>query len=65
MVTGTAAVTPAEIIEPYAARTVGQMPVGRFGQPDELGDVIAFLASDASRFMTGSEVTVDGGFTAR
>ncbi|GAA0691078.1 SDR family oxidoreductase [Marinobacterium maritimum] len=65
MVMGAAAVTPAEIIEPYVARTVGQTPMGRFGQPDELGDVIAFLASDASRFMTGSEVTVDGGFTAR
>lgn len=65
MVTGAAAVTPAEIIESYATRTVGQTPMGRFGQPDELGDVIAFLASDASRFMTGSEVTVDGGFTAR
>lgn len=65
MVVGAAAVAPAEIIEPYTARTLGQVPVGRFGQPDELGDVIAFLASDASRFMTGSEVTVDGGFTAR
>ncbi len=65
MVKGAAEVIPAEIIEPYAARTVGQTPMGRFGQPDELGDVIAFLASDASRFMTGSEVTVDGGFTAR
>ncbi len=65
MVKGAAEVIPAEIIEPYAARTVGQTPMGRFGQPDELGDVIAFLASDASRYMTGSEVTVDGGFTAR
>ncbi|WP_417534408.1 glucose 1-dehydrogenase [Marinobacterium stanieri] len=65
MVVGAAAAAPAEIIEPYTARTLGQVPVGRFGQPDELGDVIAFLASDASRFMTGSEVTVDGGFTAR
>lgn len=65
MVMNAAAVTPAEIIEPYAARTVGQTPMGRFGQPDELADVIVFLASDASRFMTGSEVTVDGGFTAR
>ncbi|WP_432696115.1 SDR family NAD(P)-dependent oxidoreductase [Marinobacterium sp. YM272] len=65
MVMNAAAATPAEVIDPYVARTVGQTPMGRFGQPDELGDVIAFLASDASRFMTGSEVTVDGGFTAR
>lgn len=56
---------PPEIAEAYAARTVGLTPMGRLGQPDELADVIVFLASDASRFMTGSEVTVDGGFTAR
>ncbi|MGI8867585.1 MAG: SDR family NAD(P)-dependent oxidoreductase [Mycobacteriales bacterium] len=35
----------------------------RFGYPVELGPVAVFLASDASSFMTGSIVTVDGGFT--
>lgn len=65
MVANLASAMPAEILDPYMQRTVGQTPMGRLGQPDELGDVIAFLASDASRFMTGSEVTVDGGFTCR
>lgn len=65
MVANLANLMPAEILDPYTARTVGQTPLGRMGSPDELGDVIAFLASDASRYMTGSEVTVDGGFTAR
>ena len=41
-----------------------QTPIGRFAKPDDIGGVVAFLASDASRYMTGSEVTVDGGFTA-
>jgi NAD(P)-dependent dehydrogenase (short-subunit alcohol dehydrogenase family) len=35
----------------------------RFGMPAELGPVAVFLASDASSFMTGSIVTVDGGYT--
>jgi NAD(P)-dependent dehydrogenase (short-subunit alcohol dehydrogenase family) len=35
----------------------------RFGYPEELGPVAVFLASDASSFMTGSIVVVDGGFT--
>ncbi|MBP2300576.1 SDR family NAD(P)-dependent oxidoreductase [Azospirillum picis] len=39
-------------------------PLGRVGQPQEIAEVIAFLASPASAFMTGSLVTVDGGFTA-
>lgn len=56
---------PEEVAASYAARTVGQTPMGRIGEPDDIGDVIAFLASDASRYMTGSEVVVDGGFTAR
>lgn len=41
-----------------------QIPMGRFGKADDIATVIAFLASDASRYMTGSEITVDGGFTA-
>ena len=38
-------------------------PMGRMGEVDDIAGVIVFLASDASKFMTGSEVTVDGGLT--
>lgn len=38
-------------------------PLGRFGQVDDIADVVSFLASDASKFMTGTELTVDGGFS--
>lgn len=37
------------------------LPMKRVGNPDEIASVVAFLASDASSFMTGSEVFVDGG----
>jgi NAD(P)-dependent dehydrogenase (short-subunit alcohol dehydrogenase family) len=39
-------------------------PMGRLGEPEEVANVIAFLASDESSFMTGSEIVVDGGYTA-
>jgi 3alpha(or 20beta)-hydroxysteroid dehydrogenase len=38
-------------------------PLGRMGQPDDIAGVVAFLASDAAKFMTGAVVTADGGFT--
>lgn len=37
------------------------VPMGRIGHPDEIASVVVFLASDASTFMTGSEIFVDGG----
>ncbi|HEX2141988.1 MAG TPA: glucose 1-dehydrogenase [Candidatus Limnocylindria bacterium] len=40
-------------------------PMGRLGRSEEVGSVIAFLASDGASYMTGSEVYVDGGWTAR
>ncbi|MET3807094.1 NAD(P)-dependent dehydrogenase (short-subunit alcohol dehydrogenase family) [Nakamurella sp. UYEF19] len=42
-------------------KAAGMQPLGRQGQPAEVGEVALFLASDASSFMTGSIVTVDGG----
>ena len=39
--------------------------MGRIGQPDDIATVIRFLASDEASFMTGAEIVVDGGYTAR
>ena len=41
-----------------------QVPLGRLGQPEEVGWPIVFLASEESSFMTGSEVVIDGGISA-
>ncbi len=38
-------------------------PMGRVGRPEELGPLVVFLASEASSFMTGSDIIIDGGYT--
>lgn len=42
---------------------VAQTPAGRWGQPRDVGAVVAFLVSDDAAFMTGAAVVVDGGYT--
>ena len=43
---------------------IDNTPLGRIGTPEDVADVVLFLASDAARFMTGQTVFVDGGLTA-
>jgi len=40
-----------------------RIPMGRYGTPEEVGRLIAFLASDASSYMTGQNIRIDGGIT--
>lgn len=40
-------------------------PIGHVGEPDDIGWGIVYLASDESKFVTGSELVIDGGYTAR
>ena len=53
--------TPEEVLEAITLRH----PVGRMGKASEIANAILFLASDESSFVTGSEIVVDGGYTAQ
>lgn len=50
-------VTPERVIEDY----IGMTPLGRLEQPEDVADVVVFLASEQARFMTGQGVNVTGG----
>lgn len=41
------------------------IPAGRMGEPDDIAQAVAFLASPAARYITGAELAVDGGLTAQ
>lgn len=47
----------------YVERVAQEIPSGRIGQPDDIGNAVVFLASDESSFINGTELTVDGGQT--
>jgi NAD(P)-dependent dehydrogenase (short-subunit alcohol dehydrogenase family) len=46
-------------------RMLSRVPLGRFGEPDEVAYGVLYLASDESAFVTGSELVIDGGWTAQ
>ena len=69
------AIAPGPIATPMTANTratperydelVNKIPLGRFGEAEEIARVAAFLVSDAASFITGQVIIADGGFTAQ
>lgn len=51
--------------EMYDALMAAGIPMGHMGEPDDIAAMVAFLASDDAKYITGAEFVVDGGFTAR
>lgn len=47
------------------ALMISRIPIGRYGQPEEIAKGVLYLASDDAAFVTGSELVIDGGWTAQ
>ena len=52
-------------VEQLLKEAVSIIPMGRLGKPEEVGDLVAFLASDRASFLTGASVVLDGGMLQR
>lgn len=65
MVSGAVALMGSEMGTAFQQEVIKRTPMGRLAQPSEIAGTIAFLASEDASYMTGSELIVDGGYTAR
>jgi NAD(P)-dependent dehydrogenase (short-subunit alcohol dehydrogenase family) len=56
---------PADQVDGMKVQLAREVPLGRFGTDDEIARMVVFLASPAASYVTGANLTVDGGFGAR
>lgn len=65
MVSGALASMPVDMAQALQADIVNRIPLGRLALAEEIAPALVFMASDESCYMTGSELVIDGGYTAR
>ena len=65
MVSGAVALMSEEDGAAFQERILGNIPMGEMGEPIDIANGVLFLASEESRYMTGSELVIDGGYIAR
>lgn len=58
----TRAAQSGQTVEQVMAGLVANIPAGRMGDPKELGDLVAFLASQRAAYITGTTIQIDGGY---
>ncbi|MCB1709899.1 MAG: SDR family oxidoreductase, partial [Halioglobus sp.] len=63
MVEAGIAALPADEVQAQYQRLIGEIPLGVMGEPIDIANGCLFLASDESRYMTGAELVIDGGYT--
>ena len=54
-----------EGVEAFKDQLNSRHPIGHVGEPDDIAYAVLYLASDESKFVTGSELIIDGGYTAQ
>ena len=47
------------------AQFLANMPIGRWGKPEEIGALACYLCSELAGFLTGTDIVIDGGWTAK
>ena len=53
-------------VNPSAKKNlINYIPLNRIGKPDDIANTVMFLLSDNSNFITGTEIVIDGGITAK
>lgn len=65
LIEGALASMPADEAQAMFARVVGNIPLKKLGSPVDIAHACLYLASDESAYMTGSELVIDGGYTAK
>jgi NAD(P)-dependent dehydrogenase (short-subunit alcohol dehydrogenase family) len=57
-----AALADEQVAAAFKKNVIGAVPLGRAGEPEEMGEIVAFLASDASSYINGADIQADGGW---